>query len=94
MTSFLKEYVWKLDIISGEDFFLVNEVVFVDSSDNIMYNLDENVIIVPQSLILDLHKLDFLDYTVINNNGIPIVKHTNNKWYIDLTYYDSFLQSV
>ena len=93
MTPFLNELVWKLDILSDGHFFLVNEVSFVNSCDNNIYNLDENIIIVPQSLIHDLHKLDGLDYNLINNNHIPIVKQANNKWYIDLTYYDSFLQS-
>lgn len=102
MKPFLNDFIWEVDILSvikdqstsDAEFFLVCGVSFVNSSDTIIHDLPENVIIIPQSLISDLYKLETVDYNIINNNHIPILKQYNNKWYIDLKYYDSFMQSV
>lgn len=93
MKPLLDEYVWEV-ITDSEDYFLVKSVFFVNSLSCDITNLEEQVIIIPEKLINDLHKLDLVDYNIVNNNKIPILRCVNENWFIDLKYYDYFLQST
>lgn len=92
MKPLLDEYVWEV-ITDSEDYFLVKSVFLVNSLSCDITNLEERVIIIPEKTINDLHKLDLVDYNIVNNNKIPILRCVDETWLIDLKHYDYFLQS-
>jgi hypothetical protein len=75
------------------DFYFVEEVYYYNSN-NTEYNTYKEVgsIEVPEFEIKNMGLLDGLNFSLINENKIPIVS-SNNGWEINLKYYEQFLHS-
>lgn len=93
MTSFLNCAIWSINghIIDDNGFAHIRKVYWYDSNtDEFNTPIPPGFIQIPEFEIGDLHLLDRVDYDFINEYKIPIIRRDkNNKWKIDLTYYEN-----
>jgi hypothetical protein len=101
MSSFLNCNIWSLfpddRVISNH--YLV-EKVYEYNSDNDDFNrkIEYITVQVPEFEIANQHLLSGIDYNIVNQYKIPIVKklvqNNTETWTIDLTYYDAKINSM
>jgi len=91
--AFLNCNIWSVHLLKQpyieHNFYLVSNVYYYNSLNSGIYNFDPECIQIPEFEINDTHLLDGLDYEYINKHTIPILRHIDNKWKIDLTLYEN-----
>lgn len=102
-TAFLNCNIWSVSLIDGQpylsyNFYLVQKIYQYNSLSSGMIYFDSSSIQIPEFEIQEKHLLDNLDYKLINDHCIPILKRVDGDieyWKIDLTLYENHkLQST
>jgi hypothetical protein len=84
--------------VTEDEFYMVENVYYHNSLTSGIVEFKQETIQIPEYEIQDLHLLNAIDFNIINQYGIPILKRniglTEESWKIDLTHYDYYkLQS-
>lgn len=93
MTPFLNCNIWSVPIMghTEDGFYFVNSVYHHDSlNQNYNPDIEPGLIQVPEFLIENLELLRTINFSMLNDHRIPILKGDGDKWKIDLTHYDKY----
>jgi hypothetical protein len=92
MTAFLNCNIWSVGHLSDDlGFSLVQKIYpYYSDIEEFNFSIEPGFIQIPEFEIENLHLLDNLDYNIINQFKVPILKRTETRtWTIDLTYYEN-----
>jgi hypothetical protein len=92
MKPFLDCNIWSVGHISDDmGFSLVQKIYpYYSDTEEFNFSIEPGFIQIPEFEITNLHLLDNLDYTIINQFRVPILKRTETGiWTIDLTHYEN-----
>ena len=96
--AFLNCNIWSVPLLEqpylDENFYLVYDVYRYNSMESGIVTFKYDCVQIPEYEILDNHLLNNLDFNLINENAIPILRKItelrNEYWKIDLRYYEDY----
>ena len=91
MKPFLDCNIWSVSCHGIDEYYLVEKVYHYNSLSNTFIDIIPGHIQIPEFEIHDLNLLDQVDFNIVNASFIPIIKRTtNDRWSIDLKYYEQY----
>jgi hypothetical protein len=91
MTPFLDCNIWSVTFDGIDQYFFVEKVYHYKSSTQEFIDIIPGHIQIPEFEISNLSLLQQVNFNVVNEHHIPIIKiNENGSWSIDLKYYEKY----
>jgi hypothetical protein len=90
MIPFLDCKIWSITCDGIDQYFFVEKIYHYNSLKTGIINIIPGHIQIPEYEIYNLDLLSNTSFDIINEYRIPIIKLNDNRWTIDLKYYEQY----